>query len=312
MNSVNCFGNSREINKYLKILFIFLLILSSSISPLSAETQSDLNDGFTASKLRGFTSHLIERGEYYRAGTELYRIKSYYPGYLNSLTFEVTELYILYMAEKFEQIIDMKRISKGDGKEIQSIFKISSLMKRRYFSQAGDELSLSFSGAPDPAYSQYIAKRYAFLSLICPDAASWIGRFNPDEIEGYDELNLYSQSILDKRKSPLIGALSGIVPGMGYVYAGEGGTGIVSMIMIGLGSAVTALSVREKMAPLSILSGMVTAFFYGGSIIGGYRETVKYNKNLMDRLTFRVEKGLALDEDLNELYVKFGVGSSGK
>lgn len=123
----------------------------------------------------------------------------------------------------------------------------------------------------------------------------------------YDDLIRYSGYIYDLKKDPWKGMAAGIFPGMGYVYAGESGTGIVAMIVTGLGVSVTALGYSRGMEAFAVLSGTVTGLFYGGSIIGGYRETVRYNRNLMDRLDLSLQRDLEFDSDIDNIFVKFGI-----
>ena len=97
---------------------------------------------------------------------------------------------------------------------------------------------------------------------------------------------------------------------MGYFYAGESGTGIVSMIVIGVGSAVTYASYRDGWDSLAVISGLITFFFYGGSIAGGYMQTEKYNDRLMETLEMRLNRELMPERDLEEIYIKFGLNSN--
>ena len=113
-----------------------------------------------------------------------------------------------------------------------------------------------------------------------------------------------------KTKNPFIGMMAGIIPGMGYVYADESGTGIVAMIVIGAGAAITYASGRNGMEPLALISGVITFLFYGGSIAGGYMQTVKYNDRLMETLELRLDRELMPEKDLDEIYFKFGLSSN--
>ena len=104
--------------------------------------------------------------------------------------------------------------------------------------------------------------------------------------------------------------MAGLVPGAGYFYAGERGTGIVAMIVIGAGSAVTYASYRNGLDSIAVISGLITFFFYGGSIAGGYMQTVKYNNRLMETLDLKLKRELMPERDLDEIYFKFGLNSN--
>ena len=104
--------------------------------------------------------------------------------------------------------------------------------------------------------------------------------------------------------------MAGIIPGMGFVYAGERGTGLVSMLVILTGSAVTYTSYRDGWDSMALISGAITFFFYGGSILGGYMQSARYNDTLMQAFDMRLNRELMPERDLEEIYIKFGLNSN--
>jgi len=272
-----------------------------------ADEASPLYDDFSSEKISSFTCSLIEKGEYYRAYVELLRLNSYYPLFLKPSIYDITSNYLFYKSRNYKDLLEFDSTKKEDDVLIPvSLFRIDSLIKLNRIDEAESELVKLYERTDSEKYSDYLTKRGAYLSLLNHKKDS---RYN-NKLKSYEELFNYSDSIYENRKNPYLGALAGIIPGMGYVYAGERGTGIVSMIVIGAGSAVSYGAYRNSFDSLSVISGVITFFFYGGSIAGGYMQSVKYNDRLMDTLEMRLNRELMPERDLEEIYFKFGLNSN--
>jgi TM2 domain-containing membrane protein YozV len=253
-----------------------------------AESAAPLYNDFTPKKISSFTCSLIQDGEYYRAYVELLRLNSFYPSYISDGTSSITASYLFYKSKKYDDIL------KLDFNEIDenivvpfSMFRIDSLFKLNRKDEAAAELSKLNKLDSSKKYSSYIHKREVYLAALM-------------EPKGYDE----------KMKKPFVGALAGIIPGMGYLYAGEKGTALVSIIIIGTGSAVTYASYKNGLSALSVITGTITFFFYGGSVVGGYMQCKKNNEYLAQMLETKLQRELMLDRDLDEVYFRFGLCSN--
>lgn len=273
----------------------------------SSEERTLLHDDFTPEKISTFTCTLIKSGEYYRAYAELLRINSYYPEYLPASVYCITSNYLFYKSKRYKDLLknDLKNL-QGDILIPASLFRIDSLIKLGRAGDAESELMELYKIPDSEKYSGYLNKRSVYLSVLGNNGDSKIRVSNPE----YEELYLYSENIYSSRKNPYLGAVLGIIPGMGYVYAGESGTGIVSMIVIGTGSAVTYASYKNGHGSLALITGLITFFFYGGSVAGGYMQSVKYNDRLIDTLRMRLDRELMPERDLDEVYFKFGLNSN--
>lgn len=275
---------------------------------VSAEEMAPLYDDLTPCKISSFAASLTDKGEYYRAYVELLRLNSYYPSSLDTSVFEITSNYLFYKSKKYDELL---KLNLGDNRKdyfkLVSLFRIDSLIKLDRKDQAESELLNLYNSDDSNKYDRYLMKRSVYLSIVNHKKSKI--KFK-DYSPGYDELFLYSENIYNKRKNPLLGALAGIIPGMGYLYAGERGTSIISIIVIGAGSAVTYASYRKGLDSLAIISGLITFFFYGGSVAGGYMQSVKYNNRLMDTLEMRLDRELMPERDLEEIYFKFGLSSN--
>lgn len=270
--------------------------------------EAPLYDDFTPEKISSFVCSLTENGEYYRAYVELLRLNSFYPAYVDDSVFSITSSYLFYKGKRYGDIIKTDFTGVNDAVYIPfSLFRIDSLIRLDKKSEAESELAVLYSRPESEIYSGYLKKRSVYLSVF----NNRKNKNTPDtDFTGYKELSAYSDSIYEQHKNPFLGALAGVIPGMGYIYAGESGTGIVSMIVLGAGSAVTYASYSNGMDSLAVVSGLITFFFYGGSIAGGYMQTVKYNDRLMDTLEMKLDRELMPERDLDEVYFKFGLKSN--
>jgi hypothetical protein len=274
---------------------------------VSAE-DAPLFDDFTPEKISSFVCSLTENGEYYRAYVELLRFKSFYPSFIDDSVFNITSNYLFYKGKRYSDIIEIDSSGINDSIYIPfSLFRIDSLIRLDKKNEAESELVILCSRPDSDVYAEYLKKRSLYLSVLNNRKST---NTMDTAFSGYKELLIYSDSIYEQYKNPFLGAVAGVIPGMGYIYAGESGTGIVSMIVIGAGSAVTYASYNNGMDSLAVVSGLITFFFYGGSIAGGYMQTVKYNDRLLDTLKMKLDRELLPEIDLDEIYFKFGLNSN--
>lgn len=282
--------------------FLIFFINSSEVNSLSS-----LEKDFEPEKISGFISFLIDEGEYYRASVEVERLRSYYPDYMTHNTYTATINYLMFKGAAYKSIIDSdidQSIIDSESENISLLFKIDSLIKLNK-NKEGRNLIPDRYDSGEPFFRNIFHKRKVYFSLMNDTYSNEI-KSEPLS-QGYLELSALSDYIHEQKKNPWKGMAAGIIPGMGYVYAGEKATGITAMIVICLGASVAALAYNHGMEPLGIVSGTVTGLFYGGSIIGGYRESVRYNRGLMERLDLRLQKGFYFNRDIDEIFIRFGL-----
>ncbi|HQO40877.1 MAG TPA: hypothetical protein PK986_10440 [Spirochaetota bacterium] len=286
---------------------MFLLI---AVPFAGAYAGTDRTDPYSPENILSFTCYLVEKGEYFRAWAELRRLESYYPGYISREKFDVTALYIMYKAGRYAEISDYASANQT-GCAAGVIITDSLLMTGDY--RAG--LSLIGANTPlcqDDIFSGIYTRRRAYVSIVTGDVYSdEHGTLKP-ELSAYRELVEYTGRLHDSEKSPALAALLGILPGCGYIYAGDSGTGFVAMTVITLFGAVTCGSYINGIEPLAIISGAVTLFFYGGNIAGGYLEAGKYNTAIDNAIEKKAGNVLEINEDVEKIYIRFGISSDGK
>ncbi len=291
------------------ILFLILLLIVSVFSynqlPVYSDSIDKSHDEFSPEHISSFVSHLIKSGEYYRAQSELARLESYYPGYISPLCYAVTESYILYKSGHYSDINSISIPGSGSSYLCAlNLFRIDGSFKSGDIVNNRELEGLLDYNCNDADYSGYYSRRRSYYSIL--------GSFyNQTEVLNADDKYKnsldYASLLSAEKKSPALGAICGIVPGMGYVYAGETGTGLVAMTVIAAGSAITWGAHVNNVDPLAAVSGAATFFMYTGSIAGGYIATTRYNRGLYEKLVIRLDKDFMLDRDLDDIYIKCGI-----
>ncbi len=145
-----------------------------------------------------------------------------------------------------------------------------------YFQTAAGE-----GGADDLA--AYAARRAAGAELQMKDveaAREALKRAPKPQDAGLAALDRYAGG---RDKSPRLGGLLGMVPGLGYAYAGEYATALRSLILNGLfifGMVETADD--EQWGGFAVIT-FFEFTWYSGSIYGGIDASHRYNQDRLDR-----------------------------
>lgn len=97
-----------------------------------------------------------------------------------------------------------------------------------------------------------------------------------------EQANHYAQISIKAMKlkflNPTKGAIMGIIPGAGYLYAGHRQTAFAAVIVIGLTSWGTYASFKKEVKGLGFLGALLTIGWYSGNIYGSYWACVRSNK----------------------------------
>lgn len=286
------------------------LILSLLLFAVNTYAADDQSDQYSPEKILSFTEYLVEKGEYFRAWTELRRLESYYPGYISKEKFNVTALYLMYKGKRYNEIIQF-----AAGNETgcaAGIIITDSLIMLGDLNSGLSLIDKQSAICTDSMFSDAYTRRKAYISLVTGDMYSNGTATLKPELSGYRELVQYRERMYDTKKSPVLAGFLGLFPGAGYIYAGDDGTGFVAMTVIAVFGAVTYGSYENGIEPLAIIAGAVTLFFYGGNIAGGYFETLKYNSTVDKMIEKKARSVLDLDADIDRIYIRFGISSNGK
>ncbi|MCP4136167.1 MAG: NAD(P) transhydrogenase subunit alpha [bacterium] len=262
---------------------------------------------YSAPAILGFTRHLISKKEYYRASLELQRLNSFYPGFISPIQFRVTESYLQFQGAQYKHIL---KHSSYMGPEL--LFKTDAALVLQDYSQA-DRLLSSWNYGNDPLFDLYFIKRRFFRSLAAnpgiEPAEDFSKIFQGEEFRKYRELIAYSHEQYDMLKKPVAAFFLGLLPGMGYVYAGNKNTGIVALIAISITGALSYFAFSTNNEPIGIFVGAIGTFFYTGSIVGGYMETQRYNRRIMERRSRYLAEQMNFDEDRESIFRSRGIGT---
>jgi hypothetical protein len=150
-------------------------------------------------------------------------------------------------------------------------------------------------------YKNYAARRLAVVKLRQqqPDGAQVALSSAPDSsATAMEALEKYRQG---KDKSPTLGGLLGIIPGLGYFYSGEYANGARSIILNALfiwGMVSTAES--EEWGFFSVITfGEIT--WYSGSIYGGVDSAARYNRRRLEECERGMMGQASFEPDWKEL-----------
>lgn len=275
--------------------------------------------GFGPEDILGFARRLARGGEYFRAYTELSRLNSYYPGYIDPGVLRVSELFLLYGGGRYDSVLNAGLPESGPGRCAAAVLSADSAMA------LGDyERALKISRiAPDAPCGPFLGGalcRRAFMSLILLGRTDEAAGLPPPEAEepggGLDsnahaKLLDYARAGFSDLRSPRAALALGAVPGLGYAYAGNLQNGVIAFIVVGVFSALTYFSFRTDNAPLGIVFGATAAVFYGGGMVGAYREALRYNGSIRERIRETVYDEFRPDADRDEIFRRYGIGYGG-
>ncbi len=287
---------------------LILAILSAPAMP------GPLEEEYSPGAIRGFAAGLLSAREYYRAIVELRRLSSLHPDSLSRERLYISELYLLYMGGQYAAL-DSLEYTGGDISVAcaASLLRTDALFMRESPLSGNPPIVSAVCGDP---LDSYLWKRRLISRLLSRDLPGAETLFATDRMpagvrndrQKYLDLVASARERSSAWSDPYIALWAGIAPGMGYVYAGNTSTGIVALIVISVFSAITVASFRTDNQPLGIVTGAVTAFFYGGSMAGGYMESRRHNALMMSSLRDRLSEEMSLQEDRDAVFRNYGAG----
>ncbi len=305
----------RRAGRYLAILPCVIALAVSGAVLSAPQRPAKVPAEYRPDAILSFTKNLIASGEYYRAYGEIARLRALHPGAVEPARLHATELYLLFMGERYSALRQMRPPVGRDIGVMDALFRVDSYFAQRDYSAADALLrrEKSIYGL-DAGTDESFVKRLiaADIMLARRDAMREIAderltAINGVDVSKYRELMQYSGERLDALKSPAAAVACGIIPGMGYVYADRTGTGVLALIVVTVFSTLTYFAFNTHNEHIGVFTGAIAGFFYGGSILGGYMETKKYNRELMESLLGTVSDELRFEYDRNELYRRHGI-----
>lgn len=288
----------------------YILLLTLLILPLS---EAGAAEEFSARGIATFTRYLIDHREYYRALVELKRLKSMEPSCMATSAFAVTENYLLFHGKQYRDILDG---SPRGGASMPAgtgyLFSFDAAVALRDYRRA-DAILAAWGTAPDPFIDRCLKKRRLFSYLASRrygEALALCGVPAAAEYGACRELIEQARDGFSRERKPWLAAVLGIVPGMGYLYAGEYATGIFAFFLISIDIIMTYFAFRTHNDIIGYFTGVIGGFFYAGSIAGGYLAAQRFNTGLGDSLGDELSGRLTFDRDREEIFKRHGIGGN--
>jgi tetratricopeptide (TPR) repeat protein len=150
---------------------------------------------------------------------------------------------------------------------------------------------------------KFVARRTAGEYLRAgrnDQARAVLSRSPGDETAALAALARYER---ERDKSPVLGGVLGLIPGLGYMYSGEYANGLRSLILNGLFMGAMVYSgVEDQWGAFAVI-----AFFeitwYSGSIYGGIDAAQRYNRARQERCLDAVQGPAVFTPDFQRLPV---------
>ena len=133
----------------------------------------------------------------------------------------------------------------------------------------------------------YEADAYSYMREAC--------RYVGNDIAVRENLQVFESLRNMRKKKPLTAGLLSIIPGMGYLYCGQPGNAITSLLINGLLAYATYTSVKNKNYGIAGVTGVFSLTFYVGNIMGSVNGAKRYNSR-------RLSESAAMLERINNIY----------
>ena len=148
---------------------------------------------------------------------------------------------------------------------------------------------------------QFVARRVAGEHLCAgqSDQARAVLSQAPDnEAAALAALQSYER---ERDKSPVLGGMLGLIPGLGYMYSGEYANGLRSLILNGLFMGAMVYSgVEDQWGAFAVIS-FFELTWYSGSIYGGIDAAQRYNRARQERCLDAVQGQAVFIPDFKQL-----------
>jgi hypothetical protein len=161
------------------------------------------------------------------------------------------------------------------------------LLEARLLIKSGDLAAarLLLSRALDPGDLAVRDETHYLLGLVEAFERHWTAaraRFAAIDSSSFfyvdtGRLSVEKVSLIPYRNPLAAAGMSAVVPGAGYAYAGQYGTGLSSFVINGVFLWVVHDAIREKNFGILAASGLLGTGWYFGNILGSYQSAVRFN-----------------------------------
>ncbi|MCL2025621.1 MAG: hypothetical protein FWG92_02320 [Leptospirales bacterium] len=254
----------------------------------------------------GFAMHCASTGDFYRAYAELERLEGYYPGFVNESAMLVSKSYFLFNEMRYVEL-DAIYSSFPTARALW-VFKSDMYFLSGDYNKMNDILNSAHSG--EPFYNELLFKRRLLVGIMLESDSllESLEELHKNEYGAYMELVSASKMLLAEKKSGALALACGIFPGGGYAYAGNFPTGFVAFSVIALSAVLTYTAYVTDNHLTAFFIGTVGTLFYGGSILGGYLEAARFNKEVREETAHNLLYRMSLLDDHKRIYERDGIG----
>ena len=280
-----------------KILFI-LVFISSLVSVRIAAGNTEF----------GYGIYLYRRGDYSGAIIELQRFIYYnkhnphtpYLQLLLSLSYAQSMQYNNALASLSGLITNLEKApenEKDNNLLCESLFhRLNILFRQKRFSDFNVQKEEVYFTCPGfnkklEDYINFMSAAAYIFNLEWENALRDLEKseFNSEELKYLLENELTSV-MNHKDKSPVLGGMLSVVPGLGHMYAGRFPDGFRSLLINAVFTTLTIFSLKEDMIILGGIFGTIEAVLYISNIYGGVNAVLQENaRYIMQRRDYMLQ-----------------------
>jgi tetratricopeptide (TPR) repeat protein len=240
-----------------------------------------------------FADHLLDKKEYHWATLEYERLLCAHPDSGAAPLWRYRSALGLLRLGRFEQALVQFSAATGpnvpgDSARLNAAY--CALRLKRYDAAVPllDSCRLDYSRLLR-AWLDFSASRYT----AALDTLKAVPAYSADAFKAraFEQEIRDAQSFGKKQYAPAL-ALS-LVPGLGHVYAGRKGDGLMSALVVTTGGLIAGYYAYHDSRPRAYVAGTITGLFYAGSIYGAAvsvkihnRDGVRRSRGAAERIVF--------------------------
>lgn len=198
-------------------------------------------------------------------------------------------------------LLDRAEDSDGELKPVALLLRAETASADKKHAEAVYYLQSAVGEKAEPDLRKYAARRIAGEQLRAGQTAqarAALGQSPADETVALAALQAYER---ERDKSPILGGVLGLIPGLGYVYSGEYANALRSLILNGLfAGAMLYSGVEEQWGAFAVIS-FFEITWYSGSIYGGVDAAHRYNRARQAQCLESVQGRAAFAPDFKQL-----------
>jgi len=239
------------------------------------------NYGLYLYKHRNFQASISELGRYMFLNPE--EEKSLYAQLLTGIAFANLKkyeeaLYYLYEVEKKAQEKGDVELLCESGFQILHVLFLSKKFSDFRIQKEKLDFLCSWSKKELSVYTHLLSVAASIYELSWEQALKEVETLFPYQPDIANSLKIDLQAVeKHKNKSPLLGGVFSLIPGLGHLYAGRPPDSLRSFLINAAFISLTVFSLGHSMYVLGAVFGVIEAIFYIANIYGGVNAVMQEN-----------------------------------